>query len=151
MSKPVIMCVEDQPEVLSALTKDIDVFTEAFDIVECDSGQDALDELEELDADGIPIALIISDCVMPGMSGVDLVKETRKNHKDIPIIVISGGGYEIGCKLAKDGLVSTCFPKPFQSRNLLNMVQVQEHQSHCLLHQKHMQFFLEKFMLHLTM
>ena len=68
------MCVEDQPEVLSALIKDIDIFSEVFHIVECDSGQDALDELEELDADGAPIALIISDCVMPGMSGVELLK-----------------------------------------------------------------------------
>ena len=37
-----------------------------------------------------PIDLVITDHVMPGMSGAEFVTELRKSHQDIPILVISG-------------------------------------------------------------
>lgn len=36
------------------------------------------------------ICLVITDLKMPGMSGTELIKEIRKIHKNIPIIMVSG-------------------------------------------------------------
>lgn len=37
-----------------------------------------------------PIDLVITDHVMPGMTGADFVRELRKLHADLPVLVISG-------------------------------------------------------------
>lgn len=77
MSKPVILCIDDQREVLAALTKDLEPFAERFDLIDAESAEDAGAVLDELLARGTPIALIISDHVMPGTHGVDLLASLR--------------------------------------------------------------------------
>ena len=48
--------------------------------------------LEQFQANDFPspIELVITDHVMPGMSGAQFVRELRTQHKDIPVLVISG-------------------------------------------------------------
>ena len=36
------------------------------------------------------INLVITDHIMPGMSGAQFVRELRKTHTDVPVLVISG-------------------------------------------------------------
>ena len=36
------------------------------------------------------ICLVITDHLMPGMSGSDFVRELRKTHPDLPVLVVSG-------------------------------------------------------------
>lgn len=83
MSKPVILCVDDQREVLAALTKDLEPFAEAFDVIDAESADDARGVIDDLTARGTPIALIISDHVMPGETGVDLLAAAR-DRADLP-------------------------------------------------------------------
>ena len=75
MENIVIILIEDQKEVLAAVAKDIDTLEENFVIEECDSAAEAEELMEELDAEGEHIALIISDHIMPGKSGVDFLIE----------------------------------------------------------------------------
>lgn len=48
--------------------------------------------LEQFQANDFPspIDMIITDHVMPGMSGAEFVRELRKQHTEIPVLVISG-------------------------------------------------------------
>ena len=48
--------------------------------------------LEQLQANDFPspVDVIITDHVMPGMNGAEFVRELRKLHADIPVLVISG-------------------------------------------------------------
>ena len=81
MAKPVILCVDDQREVLAALTKDLDPLTKLLSVVDIESADEAKEVLDDLEAAGEPIALIISDHVMPGMSGVDLLAELAEDKR----------------------------------------------------------------------
>jgi two-component system chemotaxis response regulator CheY len=81
MPKPHIICVDDQQEVLSSLLKDIDFLSSHFDIVECDSAFEALDVIEDLDESGMHIALIISDHVMPEMTGVEFLTKVHQDSR----------------------------------------------------------------------
>lgn len=72
-NQPCILCVDDQPEVLAAVRKDLGKFSKHFQVIECDGSAEARDTLNELDELGTPVALVISDHVMPGESGVDLL------------------------------------------------------------------------------
>ena len=48
--------------------------------------------LEQFQASDFPaeIRLVITDHLMPGMTGAEFVRELRKSHPDIPVLVISG-------------------------------------------------------------
>ena len=75
MEKINIVCVDDQREVLSAVVRDLQPLAEWFNIEECESANECLSLLDELDGQGEHIALVISDHVMPGKSGVDMLSE----------------------------------------------------------------------------
>ena len=75
MTKINIICIDDEREVLDSVTRDLDYFSEIFNIEECESASECLELLEELDLQGEAVAVVISDHVMPGMSGVDLLIE----------------------------------------------------------------------------
>lgn len=72
---------------------------------------------------------------MPGMDGVAAVEQIRKDHPDVPIIVISGGGnvapmeYEPGAISTSAYLASATsaganrtLTKPFERQELLDAV-----------------------------
>lgn len=75
MTKLSIICIDDQREVLSALRKDLESLEEYCDIEACESADEAFEVMEDLDDDGKPIAVIISDHVMPGKSGIEFLTD----------------------------------------------------------------------------
>lgn len=87
MDKLIIVCVDDQPEVLNAVARDLESLLSHCEVEECQSADECLELLEELDAEGRHIALIISDHVMPKKTGVELLTEVKlddryeKTHK----------------------------------------------------------------------
>jgi thioredoxin reductase (NADPH) len=76
MAKPVILAVDDDPEVLQAVSRDLRKrYGERYRIVRADSAQVALDAVRELKRKTEPIALFLVDQRMPRMSGVDFLQE----------------------------------------------------------------------------
>ncbi|WP_407330524.1 response regulator [Enterovibrio sp. 27052020O] len=75
MEKVNIICVDDQREVLDAVLKDLAPLAVAFHIEDCESADEALALMDDLDAEGEHVALIISDHVMPEKTGVELLTE----------------------------------------------------------------------------
>lgn len=81
MEKLYIICVDDQREVLSALTEDLEPFENYTSIEECESVGEALSVIEEIDAAGDHVALVISDQVMPKNTGVDLLRQITEDSR----------------------------------------------------------------------
>ncbi len=81
MEKLTIVCVDDQRTVLNTLTKDLAGLEKYLEIEECDGGAEALDVLDEIDAEGKYAAIIISDHVMPEMTGVEFLTEVYKDSR----------------------------------------------------------------------
>jgi len=79
MAKPVIFTVDDDPEVLRAIERDLRKhFGQDYRIVRAESGPSALDALKQLMLRSEPVALLLSDQRMPGMNGVEFLEEARK-------------------------------------------------------------------------
>ncbi len=101
-----VLLVEDEPMVRSvaerALTR------HGYKVVTADNGEDALEILGR----GEPIALLISDVVMPGMDGPTMVREARKSWPDLKILFMSGYAEE---QLRKSIDIENVnfLPKPF--------------------------------------
>jgi len=81
MSNLNIICVDDQREVLTTVTRDLASFENFVTIEECESAIEALALIEEIDSEGKQISLIISDHVMPGKSGVELLREINTDSR----------------------------------------------------------------------
>lgn len=78
MSKPIILTVDDDAEVLQAISRDVRrEYGEKFRVVRADSGERALDVLEKLKVADDPVALMLVDQRMPGMTGVEMLSEAR--------------------------------------------------------------------------
>ena len=79
MPKPVILSVDDDPEVLSAIERDLrQHFRSDYRIIKSGSPAQALETVAQLNQRGAAIALFLVDQRMPGMSGTELLKEAVK-------------------------------------------------------------------------
>ena len=82
-NKPVILTVDDDPQVLGAVARDLRrKYGEDYRIVRADSGQKALEAIQELKTRGTPVALLLADQRMPQMNGVAFLSEAMKLFPD---------------------------------------------------------------------
>jgi thioredoxin reductase (NADPH) len=81
MNKPVLLVVDDDPQVLAAVRRDLrGRYRESYMVVSAASGEEALSTIRELKARGDALALVISDQRMPGMQGTDLLAQSRDTY-----------------------------------------------------------------------
>ena len=114
-----ILYVEDDLEtqcILPLILKDIN-----YKITMAEDGSEGLQKIQE---SAEHYDLIITGIMMPGMCGDEMVSIIRATDTETPILIISGGHYEKGCELLKEGLVSACFAKPFKLDEVKNMVKL---------------------------
>jgi signal transduction histidine kinase len=91
MNKQTILCVDDEEIILEALQEQLDsCLGDEFNIETADSGEDALEFFHELLNDGQQVPVIISDYIMPGMKGDQLLKEVHKLAPDSLKILLTG-------------------------------------------------------------
>jgi CheY-like chemotaxis protein len=88
-----ILIVDDSPVVLAQLSDD---FAEDYDVVTAQSGEDAVEILEDPVRGDVCFSnqfdLIITDLIMPGMNGFDLadyVRKKNKVNKFTPVILLT--------------------------------------------------------------
>ena len=83
MSKPVILCVDDDPEVLGAVERDLRRhYRGEYRIVRAGSGAEGLEAARQLKQRGTAIALFLVDERMPEMSGTEMLEEARRLHPE---------------------------------------------------------------------
>ncbi len=79
MNKPVLLVVDDDPQVLAAVRRDLrSKYRDHYSVLSANSGAEALDAIKELKGRGSSLAMVISDQRMPGMLGVELLAHTRE-------------------------------------------------------------------------
>ncbi len=75
MSKPIILCIDDEPEVLRAVERDLRArYRRDYRIVRAASGEEALDATQRALERGAAVALFLSDQRMPGMEGTEFLE-----------------------------------------------------------------------------
>ncbi|MDX1674388.1 MAG: FAD-dependent oxidoreductase [Longimicrobiales bacterium] len=76
MNRPVILAVDDEPTVLAAVARDLRrEYGEDYRVLRAGSGEEALEVLRQLKLKSEPVALLVVDQRMPGMSGVAMLRE----------------------------------------------------------------------------
>ena len=91
MSKPVIVCVDDEQVILHSLDKQLArKFGEDYDLEFAESGEEALELIEELAEEGSEVVMVISDQIMPGMKGDELLVALHEAHPKMIKILLTG-------------------------------------------------------------
>jgi len=97
MKESVVFIVDDEEgirESLSGIFED-----EGYEVITASSGEEALKILKEQSMD-----LILLDVWLPGMDGMQILKEIKDLKPDIPVIMISGhGNIELAVKATRMG------------------------------------------------
>ena len=88
--KPIILAVDDEPQVLSAVVRDLrGRFGADYQIVRARSGAEALEALTELDRRGSAVALMLVDQRMPEMEGTDLLLKAAELAPDAKRVLLT--------------------------------------------------------------
>jgi DNA-binding NtrC family response regulator len=101
-----ILIIDDEKTVLRSLT--LALAGEGYEIDAAGSGEDGLAKIE-----GGAYDLVICDLMMPGLSGLDVLKTLRDRGRKTPVVLITG--YPTG-KAAREAEKMGAFaflPKPF--------------------------------------
>ena len=85
MGSPTILVVDDEKNILSSLKSALSL--EDFEVVLAGSGELALKRLEEEAVD-----LVLLDVKMPGIDGIETLKQIKKQLPSLPVVMMSGHG-----------------------------------------------------------
>ncbi len=90
MAKPIILTVDDEPQVLNAVERDLrGHFQGEYRIVKATSGTEALEAVRQLKRRNAPIALFLADQRMPTMSGTEFLAEARKLYPEARKVLLT--------------------------------------------------------------
>ncbi len=90
MAKPVIMTVDDDPQVLAAIERDLrQRYQDDYRVVKAGSAAEALDAARQLKQRGTAVALFLVDQRMPDMTGTALLAEVRGLHPDARKVLLT--------------------------------------------------------------
>ena len=124
MSKPVILCVDDERIVLDSLrTQLAAAFGDAYIYERAEDAEEALDVINDLNEEGISVIVIISDWLMPGLRGDELLIQLHKNYPNVIKIMLTGQADEVAIERAKkQANLHSCLSKPWLESDLLETI-----------------------------
>jgi thioredoxin reductase (NADPH) len=90
MKPPIILVVDDDPQVLRAIERDLrSMYRRNYRVLSASSGEEALSTVKELKLRNDEIALFLSDQRMPGMLGVDFLQAAKEQYPEARKVLLT--------------------------------------------------------------
>lgn len=107
--KPVVLCVEDDEDIQRILDFALGTLG-GFDVLHAIDAMDALAQLKN-----ITPSLLLLDLMLPGMSGLELLDEVRKQPRlqQVPAVLLTAKLNDIESKINHHAGLSAIISKPF--------------------------------------
>lgn len=115
-TKCILICDDEAPIRQLVATK---LRGAGYRVIEARDGREGLEH-----ATKEPPSLIVTDLQMPHLSGLEMVRELRKNDgtRLVPVIMLTARGYFVAEEEAAALLIREIVPKPFGLKALLDRV-----------------------------
>jgi len=113
-----ILVIDDEKPIRALLRQMLE--RTGYEVTEASDGKKAMTILREEPAD-----LVITDILMPDQEGLQTIRELRRDHPEIKIIAISGGGAvgpETYLQMARRFGADRTLTKPFGLDKLLEII-----------------------------
>lgn len=115
-----ILIVDDEAIILMAMRQELRLaLGPGFRFELALSADEALKALDALTEEGVSVALVITDWLMPGIRGDELIVRIRSDHPGVNTIIVSGqtDGDALQA-LEKAGALDAFLVKPWDGRTL---------------------------------
>ena len=90
MIKPIILAIDDEPQVLNAVARDLQAqYQSEYQIMRASSGNEAMEAVKELKRRNLAIALFLVDQRMPVMSGIEFLSEAVKHYPETKKVLLT--------------------------------------------------------------
>ena len=124
MTKPVILCVDDEKVVLKSLKTQLkEAFGDTYSYEVAEDADEALDLIDELAEDEVSIILIVSDWLMPGMKGDEFLIKVHQQFPEVIKIMLTGQADETAIKRATlQANLHQCLYKPWSEAELVETI-----------------------------
>ncbi|WP_293132387.1 response regulator [Microcoleus sp. bin38.metabat.b11b12b14.051] len=124
MSKPVILCVDDDISVLESIKTQLkSSFGNKYYYELAENAIDALEILKELIEKNIQVMVIVSDSLMPGMKGDELLVCIHEQFPNIVKVMLIGQGQEAAiARVQKEANLDSCLYKPWLQSELIETI-----------------------------
>jgi CheY-like chemotaxis protein len=124
MSESAIICVDDEVVILDSLKKQLKrKFGDRFIYEVAESAEEAWEIIEELNADGIEVIVIVSDWLMPGMKGDEFLIKIHQRFPEIIKVMLTGQADEAAIERAKqEANLHACLYKPWTEEDLTQII-----------------------------
>ena len=123
-ARPLLLLVEDNRELRRHIR---DILSDLFDIVEAADGTEGWKAVQLRNPD-----LVLSDVMMPGMSGIDLLREVRTSErfKDLPVVLLTARSdveaQAEGLEARADDFIGKPFNRRVLRARLMNLARRQD-------------------------
>ena len=118
-----IVCVDDQQNVLYTLQRDLTFFQSDLNLSFCESVPEAYQVLEELDAAGQYIAVVICDHIMPERNGVDFLIDLKDDERfcAIKTVLLTGlATHQDTIRAINQAHIDRYIEKPWDGKKLVD-------------------------------
>ncbi|MEG4104860.1 response regulator [Microcoleus sp. S13_C5] len=123
MNKPVILCVDDEPDILNTLKIQLKKeFKNDYFYELAESGEEALDLLEHFQ-EKAQVIVVVSDWLMPGIKGDELLIKVHQKYPKIIKVMLTGQADAAAVQRAvEEADLYCCLYKPWQSKDLIETI-----------------------------
>lgn len=124
MSKPAILCVDDEVVVLNSLKIELKKeFKDAYIYEMAESADEAMEIIEELQEEKVNILVIVSDWLMPGIKGDEFLIRVHEKYPKIIKLMLTGHANEEAVERATNQAnLHACLYKPWDSEELIETI-----------------------------
>jgi CheY-like chemotaxis protein len=123
-----ILCVDDEPDVLDAVVRELEVLEDLFPVETAANAAEAREALERIAADGDFVGVLFCDHIMPGVTGVDFMVELEHDPRWIPtrnVLLTGQAGLDATIKAVNEAGLAHYIAKPWERGELLRVARRQ--------------------------
>lgn len=124
MNNQVILCVDDDEIILNSLEMQLKEHLGDHYLYEfAENADDAMEILDELENDGYQTLLVVSDWLMPGLKGDNLLIKIHERFPSVVKIMLTGQADEEAVERSrKEANLFACLGKPWETHDLISTI-----------------------------
>ena len=113
-----VLVVDDEIHIVHVVA--IKLRNNGYEVLTAENGEQAYEMAVAEKPD-----IIVTDCQMPIMGGLEFVEKLRNNEelKKTPVIMLTARSFDIGEDLKQQLNISECLSKPFSPKELLRYIE----------------------------
>jgi CheY-like chemotaxis protein len=125
MPKRAILCVDDEAIILNSLLRQLQTaFDDSYIYETAENADEALEIIEDLQGEGTDLLVIVSDWLMPGSKGDQLLIDVHQRFPGVVKIMLTGQANPDAVERAQtEANLYTCLAKPWQEQDLIQAIQ----------------------------